>query len=47
MAISESLNQHKLKEILINTYVSGMETKNIQVEDLIEEIKKQLLADSK
>ncbi|MGG1399959.1 hypothetical protein ABE288_19385 [Bacillus salipaludis] len=47
MAISEQLNQHKLKEILMNIYVSGIEKENIHVQDLIEEIKKQLLAVSK
>jgi hypothetical protein len=47
MAIPEGLNQHKLKEILISTYTSGMEAENIQVKDIIDEIKKQLLADSK
>ncbi|TWD98917.1 hypothetical protein FB550_108172 [Neobacillus bataviensis] len=47
MAISENLNQQKLKEILTNIYVSGMEKENIHVSDLIEEIKKQLLIYSK
>lgn len=47
MAISERLNQDKLKEILMNIYLRGMETENIHVKDLIDEIKKQLLADSK
>jgi hypothetical protein len=47
MAISERINQHKLKEILINIYVRGMETEDIHVTELIEEIKKQLLADSR
>jgi hypothetical protein len=47
MAIHDSLNQHKLKEILISIYTSGMEAENIQVKDIIDEIKKQLLADSK
>ncbi|WHY90999.1 hypothetical protein QNK12_25710 [Neobacillus cucumis] len=47
MTISEQLNQHKLKEILMNIYVSGKENDNINVKDLIEEIKKQLLAVSK
>jgi IS1 family transposase len=47
MAISERINQHKLKEILMNIYARRIETENSQVKDLIEEIKKQVLADSK
>ncbi len=46
MAISEHLTQQKLKEILMNIYVKGIETEDIQVKDLIEDIKKQVLADS-
>lgn len=47
MAISEHLTQQKLKEIMKNIYIKGIETENIQVIELIEEIKKQVLADSK
>lgn len=47
MAISEHLTQQKFKEIMKNIYVKGIETENIQVKDLIEEIIKQVLADSK
>lgn len=47
MAISEHLNQDRLKEILMNIYVSGTEKENIYVKEVIEEIKKQLLAVSK
>ena len=47
MAILEHLTQQKLKEILMNIYVKGLETEDIQVKDLIEDIKKQVLADSK
>jgi hypothetical protein len=46
MVISERLNQQKLKEILINIYVRGLETDNIHVKDFIGEIIKQLLEDS-
>jgi hypothetical protein len=46
MVISERLNQHRLKEILINIYARGMETENVHVKDLIEEIIKQMLDDS-
>jgi hypothetical protein len=47
MAISEHLTQQKLQAIMMNIYVKGIETENIQVKDLIEEIKKQVLAESK
>ncbi|MEH7298970.1 hypothetical protein [Neobacillus drentensis] len=47
MAISEHITQQKLQAILKNIYVKGIETENLQVNDFIEEIKKQLLADSK
>jgi hypothetical protein len=47
MAISEHLTQQKLKEIMNNIYVKGIKTETIQVKELIEEIKKQVLADSK
>jgi hypothetical protein len=47
MAISEYLNQHKLQTIMIDIYVKAIETENIQVKEIIEEIKKQVLADSK
>ncbi|MCM3724922.1 hypothetical protein M3226_04315 [Neobacillus cucumis] len=47
MAISENLNEQKLKEILTDIYISGMEQENMHVSDLIEEIKKQLLVYSK
>jgi hypothetical protein len=47
MAISEYLTQQRLKEIMRNIYVKGIETDTIQVKELIEEIKKQVLADSK
>ncbi len=46
MVISEQLNQNRLKEILMNTYVKGMETENIHVTELIEEIIKQILDDT-
>lgn len=45
MVISERLNEHKLKEILLNIYVKEMQTENIGLEEVIEEIKKQLLTD--
>ncbi|MBT2736748.1 hypothetical protein [Bacillus sp. ISL-7] len=47
MSLSEHLTQQKLQAILSNICVMGKETENIQVKDFIEEIKKQLLADSK
>jgi hypothetical protein len=47
MAISEHLTQQKLKEIMNNIYVKGIETETIQVKELIEEIKNQVLADCK
>jgi hypothetical protein len=47
MAISECLNQEKLKEILMNIYARGMETEDIHVNDVVDEIKKQILAESK
>ncbi|QOR65490.1 hypothetical protein IM538_16985 [Cytobacillus suaedae] len=45
MAISEGLNQHRLKEILLNIYVQGMEKENIQLEEVIEEIRRELIQD--
>ncbi len=42
MDISERLNEHKLKELLINIYVRGMETENIHVKDLIADIIQQM-----
>lgn len=47
MSISDHLTEQKLQAILSNIYVMGIETENIQVNDFIEEIKKQLLADYK
>ncbi|MBY0145887.1 hypothetical protein [Neobacillus niacini] len=47
MAISEHLTQQRLKEIMKSIYAKGIETETIQVKELIEEIKKQVLADSK
>ncbi|WP_413307802.1 hypothetical protein AA0X95_08405 [Bacillus sp. 1P10SD] len=47
MALTIQLTQHKLKEILIQIYTKGMETKNIHVEDLVEDIKRQVLDNSK
>ncbi|MGQ4665875.1 hypothetical protein ACUIJN_08505 [Metabacillus halosaccharovorans] len=46
MVISEILNQHRLKEILMNIYVKGIETEDINVKELIEEIVSQILDDS-
>jgi hypothetical protein len=45
--ISEYLTQQKLQEILMEIYVKGIETENIQVKDLIEEIKILVLSDSR
>ncbi|NWQ39177.1 hypothetical protein MLOOGBEN_00515 [Bacillus sp. EB106-08-02-XG196] len=47
MDISEHLTQQKLQEIMMNIYIKSIEAENVQVKDLIEEIKKQVLADSK
>ncbi|MGG7620216.1 hypothetical protein [Bacillus coreaensis] len=47
MAISEQLTQQKLQAIMMNIYVKGTEAENIQLKDVIEEIKNQVLADSK
>lgn len=44
MAISEGLNQKRLKEILIN--VKAMETEQIQLEEVIEQIRTQLINES-
>lgn len=46
MVISEQLNQYKLKEILMYIYMKDMETENIHVTELIEEIIKQILDDT-
>ncbi|NHM29257.1 hypothetical protein [Neobacillus terrae] len=47
MNTTEHLTQKKLQEILLNIYFKGIETDTINVKDIIEEIKKQVLADSK
>lgn len=46
MVISERLNEHRLKEILMKIYVKGVETENMHVNELIEEIIEQILDDS-
>jgi hypothetical protein len=47
MSISEHLTQHKLQTIMMDIYIKGIEKENILVKEIIEEIKKQVLADSK
>jgi hypothetical protein len=43
MKISEKLTQQKLLEILVATYVRGQENENIQMTELLEEIKQKVL----
>jgi hypothetical protein len=44
MKLAESLSQEKFQEILQLAYLKGQETKTINVKDLIEEIREQLLS---
>jgi hypothetical protein len=43
MEISEKLTQQKFQEILVDTYLKGIENKSVKVVELIEEIKQQIL----
>ncbi len=43
MNISEKLSEKQLKDILINNYDKGLEDNNVNVIELIEEIKKQII----
>jgi hypothetical protein len=43
MGISEKLTQQKFQEILVDTYLKGIENKSVKVVELIEEIKQQIL----
>ncbi|MFD0829844.1 hypothetical protein ACT8ZR_30155 [Neobacillus sp. M.A.Huq-85] len=47
MALSETLTQQKFAEILTIIYRKGQDSKNINVTDLIEEIKQQVLSERK
>lgn len=47
MGVSEYFTQQKLQKILMNTYAKGAETENIQLKDIIEDIKKQVLEENK
>ncbi|WP_242219253.1 hypothetical protein [Bacillus cereus group sp. BfR-BA-01380] len=44
MNISERLTQQQFKEILMYIYKRGQESKNVEVERLIEEIKQYLIS---
>ncbi|MDQ0198782.1 hypothetical protein [Neobacillus ginsengisoli] len=44
MKISETLTPQKFQEILISTYLRGQENESINVTELIEEIKQQVLS---
>ncbi|MDP4083169.1 MAG: hypothetical protein Q8934_00985 [Bacillota bacterium] len=43
MSLSNDLTQKKLQEILLSTYIKVQENQNIQVKDIIEEIKQSLM----
>jgi hypothetical protein len=47
MGFTKQLTQQKFREILFNTYLKGQESKTISAEEIIEEIKKQILTGSK
>jgi len=42
--LSEKISQEKLQEILVNVYKKGTDTKSIRIEEILEDIKQQLLA---
>ena len=44
MSISEKLTQQKLLEILVTTYIKGQEKEDIQMIDLLEDMKQQVLS---
>ncbi|WP_180955512.1 MULTISPECIES: hypothetical protein [Bacillus] len=44
MDISEKLTQKSLQEILIKIYMKGQESDKIEVKELIEEIKQQVIS---
>ncbi|MCM3568218.1 hypothetical protein [Neobacillus mesonae] len=43
MTISEKLTQQKFQEILVSTYLMGREKERLTVNEMIEEIKQQIL----
>ena len=47
MALSDTLTQQKFAEILTMIYQKGQDSKNINISDLIEEIKQQVLSERK
>ncbi|MCM3115095.1 hypothetical protein M3610_07315 [Neobacillus sp. MER 74] len=44
MNLSEKITQSELQEILVYAYIKGMENKNLKIEEMVEDIKRQLLA---
>lgn len=46
MGISEQLTPQKLQDVLMNIYLKGIQSDQIKVHELIEEIKEQLIAQS-
>lgn len=43
MGIQEKLSQEQFKEILMDVYIKGQEAKSIEMNEIISEIKKQLM----
>lgn len=47
MKISETLTQQKFQELLINIYLKGQTSENINHIELIEEIKQQVVSEKR
>ncbi|MDT8861104.1 hypothetical protein N0O92_12750 [Alkalihalobacillus sp. MEB130] len=47
MKIADKIDQDKLQEILITIYKKGLETENIGVTEIIEEIKQEFMTATK